>query len=203
MTKIQRVFERHENGVEEQFYPITHINAVNGLKDYFDANNGVFGVTSVNGQTGVVNINVLTDEERRTLEQLQNGEINFGGNSNNPNTENSFQIQDTGWKDIKLEVGYTFDEYTKPQYRILNGFVALKGEIKGITKEQVNKKIATLDYVASPDKIMFISCLVQNDDIKFAKLQIDGDGNINLLTTQESGNIVLNNVYPIRIEKEI
>ena len=116
-------------------------------------------------------------------------------------SESPNQIQDTGWKDIKLEVGYTFDEYTKPQYRILNGYVALKGEIKGITKEQVNKKIATLDYAASPDKIMFVSCLVQNDDIKFAKLQIDGDGNINLLTTQESGNIVLNNVYPTRIEE--
>ncbi len=48
MVKAKRMMETDENGVERQFYPITHASAVRGLEKI------IAGQLSVNGYTGAV-----------------------------------------------------------------------------------------------------------------------------------------------------
>ena len=50
MVKVKRMMETDENGVERQFYPITHASAVRGLEKIA----GQSKVLSVNGYTGAV-----------------------------------------------------------------------------------------------------------------------------------------------------
>lgn len=51
MVKVKRMMETEENGVERQFYPITHVSAVRGLEKIIA---GQSKVLSVNGYTGAV-----------------------------------------------------------------------------------------------------------------------------------------------------
>ena len=51
MVKAKRMMETDENGVERQFYPITHVSAVRGLEKIIA---GQSKVLSVNGYTGAV-----------------------------------------------------------------------------------------------------------------------------------------------------
>ena len=51
MVKAKRMMETEENGVERQFYPITHVSAVRGLEKIIA---GQSKVLSVNGYTGAV-----------------------------------------------------------------------------------------------------------------------------------------------------
>ncbi|MDT2174813.1 hypothetical protein ABXM20_13310 [Enterococcus faecalis] len=51
MVKVKRMMETEENGVERQFYPITHVSAVRGLEKIIA---GQSKVLSVNGYTGTV-----------------------------------------------------------------------------------------------------------------------------------------------------
>ena len=51
MVKAKRMMETDENGVERQFYPITHASAVRGLEKIIA---GQSKVLSVNGYTGAV-----------------------------------------------------------------------------------------------------------------------------------------------------
>ena len=51
MVKAKRMMETDENGVERQFYPITHASAVRGLEKIIA---GQSKVLSVNGHTGAV-----------------------------------------------------------------------------------------------------------------------------------------------------
>lgn len=51
MVKVKRMMETDENGVERQFYPITHVSAVRGLEKIIA---GQSKVLSVNGYTGAV-----------------------------------------------------------------------------------------------------------------------------------------------------
>lgn len=51
MVKVKRMMETDENGVERQFYPITHASAVRGLEKIIS---GQSEVLSVNGYTGAV-----------------------------------------------------------------------------------------------------------------------------------------------------
>lgn len=51
MVKAKRMMETEENGVERQFYPITHVSAVRGLEKIIA---GQSKVLSVNGKTGAV-----------------------------------------------------------------------------------------------------------------------------------------------------
>ncbi|EKZ0447439.1 hypothetical protein QK098_002202 [Enterococcus faecalis] len=51
MVKVKRMMETEENGVERQFYPITHASAVRGLEKNIA---GQSKVLSVNGYTGAV-----------------------------------------------------------------------------------------------------------------------------------------------------
>ncbi|WP_267598879.1 hypothetical protein [Enterococcus faecalis] len=51
MVKVKRMMETEENGVERQFYPITHASAVRGLEKIIP---GQSKVLSVNGYTGAV-----------------------------------------------------------------------------------------------------------------------------------------------------
>lgn len=51
MVKVKRMMETDENGVERQFYPITHASAVRGLEKIVA---GQSKVLSVNGYTGAV-----------------------------------------------------------------------------------------------------------------------------------------------------
>ncbi|WP_142423559.1 hypothetical protein [Enterococcus faecalis] len=51
MVKAKRMMETEENGVERQFYPITHVSAVRGLEKIIA---GQSKVVSVNGYTGAV-----------------------------------------------------------------------------------------------------------------------------------------------------
>ncbi|HHD9694021.1 TPA: hypothetical protein ACOZSX_003375, partial [Enterococcus faecalis] len=51
MVKVKRMMETDENGVERQFYPITHASAVRGLEKIIA---GQSKVLSVNGYTGAV-----------------------------------------------------------------------------------------------------------------------------------------------------
>ena len=51
MVKAKRMMETDKNGVERQFYPITHVSAVRGLEKIIA---GQSKVLSVNGYTGAV-----------------------------------------------------------------------------------------------------------------------------------------------------
>ncbi|HAP4781430.1 TPA: hypothetical protein IUX25_002218 [Enterococcus faecalis] len=51
MVKVKRMMETDKNGVERQFYPITHVSAVRGLEKIIA---GQSKVLSVNGYTGAV-----------------------------------------------------------------------------------------------------------------------------------------------------
>ncbi|MGM0210177.1 hypothetical protein IGK20_000776 [Enterococcus sp. AZ112] len=51
VVKAKRMMETEENGVERQFYPITHVSAVRGLEKIIA---GQSKVLSVNGYTGAV-----------------------------------------------------------------------------------------------------------------------------------------------------
>lgn len=51
VVKVKRMMETEENGVERQFYPITHVSAVRGLEKIIA---GQSKVLSVNGYTGAV-----------------------------------------------------------------------------------------------------------------------------------------------------
>lgn len=51
VVKVKRMMETEENGVERQFYPITHASAVRGLEKIIA---GQSKVLSVNGYTGAV-----------------------------------------------------------------------------------------------------------------------------------------------------
>lgn len=51
VVKVKRMMETEENGVERQFYPITHASAVRGLEKIIT---GQSKVLSVNGYTGAV-----------------------------------------------------------------------------------------------------------------------------------------------------
>ena len=51
MVEVKRMMETDENGVERQFYPITHVSAVRGLEKIIA---GQSKVLSVNGYTGAV-----------------------------------------------------------------------------------------------------------------------------------------------------
>ena len=51
MVKAKRMMETEENGVERQFYPITHVSAVRGLEKIIADQSKVL---SVNGYTGAV-----------------------------------------------------------------------------------------------------------------------------------------------------
>ncbi|MEM5042076.1 hypothetical protein [Enterococcus faecalis] len=53
MVKVKRMMETDKNGVERQFYPITHVSAVRGLEKIIA---GQSKVLSVNGYTGAVSI---------------------------------------------------------------------------------------------------------------------------------------------------
>lgn len=57
MVKAKRMMETEENGVERQFYPITHVSAVRGLENIIA---GQSKVLSVNGKIGAV---ILTRED--------------------------------------------------------------------------------------------------------------------------------------------
>lgn len=57
MVKAKRMMETDENGVERQFYPITHASAVRGLEKIIA---GQSKVLSVNGKIGAV---ILTRED--------------------------------------------------------------------------------------------------------------------------------------------
>ena len=56
------MMETDENGVERQFYPITHASAVRGLKKIIA---GQSKVLSVNGYTGAVIINKAASRLRK------------------------------------------------------------------------------------------------------------------------------------------
>ena len=107
-----------------------------------------------------------------------------GGTTTPPDT-------DTGWKDIQLLGGYKGDDFLKPQYRIKNGWVDFRGNILAVPKDKFNFEIGQIPYEAAPDKLKFFMGVVSHDEVKFAKLMLNGDGLLKMLVTQETGDISL------------
>lgn len=75
----------NDDGTKEQIYPVTDINAIDGLAEALQNNEAKLGVTSINGQSGDVILPVLTQSDYARIMALvtafENGEIG-GGNGN-------------------------------------------------------------------------------------------------------------------------
>lgn len=56
MAEIKKVMEKDADGISRQIMPETVAEAVHGLEKYLGNINGKTGVSSVNGQTGQVNL---------------------------------------------------------------------------------------------------------------------------------------------------
>lgn len=82
---IKRLMQTNEDGTKEQVYPVTDINAIDGLAEALKNNEAKLGVTSINGQTGDVILPVLTQSDYARIMAMvtafENGELG-GGNGN-------------------------------------------------------------------------------------------------------------------------
>ncbi len=80
-----RLMCTNEDDTKEQVYPITHINAVDGLSEVLKGSSTNLGVTSINGQSGDVTLPVLSQSDYSRIMTMVNafekGEIG-GGNGN-------------------------------------------------------------------------------------------------------------------------
>lgn len=75
----------NDDGTKEQVYPVTDINAIEGLAEALQNNEAQLGVTSINGQSGDIILPVLTQSDYARIMAMvtafDNGEI-IGGNGN-------------------------------------------------------------------------------------------------------------------------
>ncbi|MBO0477880.1 hypothetical protein DOK76_12430 [Vagococcus sp. DIV0080] len=72
----------NDDGTKEQVYPVTDINAIEGLAEVLQSNEAKLGVTSINGQTGDVILPVLTQSDYARIMAMvtafEDGEIGGG-----------------------------------------------------------------------------------------------------------------------------
>lgn len=80
-----RLMRTNDDGTKEQVYPVTDINAIDGLAEALKSNEAKIGVKSINGQSGDVTLQVLSQSDYARImlmvEAFENGEIG-GGNGN-------------------------------------------------------------------------------------------------------------------------
>ena len=72
----------NDDGTKEQIYPVTDINAIEGLAEALQNNEAKLGVTSINGQSGDVILPVLAQSDyvriMAMVTAFENGEIGGG-----------------------------------------------------------------------------------------------------------------------------
>lgn len=77
-----RLMRTNDDGTKEQVYPITDINAIDGLAEALKSNEAKIGVKSINGQSGDVILPVLSQSDYARIilmvEAFENGEIGGG-----------------------------------------------------------------------------------------------------------------------------
>ena len=76
------VMRTNDDNSKEQVYPITHIEAINGLKEILEGKELTIGVKTINGQTGDVTLPVLAQSDyvriMAMVTAFENGEIGGG-----------------------------------------------------------------------------------------------------------------------------
>lgn len=79
----------NDDGTKEQVYPVTHLEAIEGLAEVLQNNEAKLGVTSINGQSGDVILPVLTQSDYARIMAMvtafENGEL--GGGTGNITAE--------------------------------------------------------------------------------------------------------------------
>ena len=84
-----RLMRTNDDGTKEQIYPVTDINAIEGLAEALQNNEAKLGVTSINGQSGDVTLPVLSESDFSRImimvEAFEKGEI--GGGTGNITAE--------------------------------------------------------------------------------------------------------------------
>ena len=79
----------NDDGTKEQIYPVTDINAIEGLAEALQNKEAKLGVTSINGQSGDVTLPVLSESDFSRImimvEAFEKGEI--GGGTGNITAE--------------------------------------------------------------------------------------------------------------------
>lgn len=72
----------NEDGTKEQVYPVTHLEAVDGLKELLEGKELAIGVKTINGQSGDVTLPILTQSDYAKIMAMvtafENGEIGEG-----------------------------------------------------------------------------------------------------------------------------
>ena len=84
----------NDDGTKEQVYPVTDINAIEGLVEALKNNEAKLGVSSINGQSGDIILPVLSPSDYARIMAMvaafENGEL--GGGNGNITTEKVGEI---------------------------------------------------------------------------------------------------------------
>lgn len=78
-----RLMKTNEDNTKDQVYPITHIDAIDGLKEVLKGKELNLGVKTINGKSGDIVLPVLNDSDyikiMKMVDAYEKGEIGNGG----------------------------------------------------------------------------------------------------------------------------